>query len=45
MNCFLYFKLAIVQGESSLNVDRYFLFTIYHKNSFQYLYEIKKEKV
>lgn len=45
MNCFLYFKLAIVQGKSSLNVDRYFLFTIYHKNSFQYSYEIKKEKV
>lgn len=45
MNCSLYFKLAIVQGEFSLNVDRYFLFTIYHKNSFQYPYEIKKEKV
>lgn len=34
----------MVQGESSLNVDRYFLFTIYHKNSFQYSYEIEKEE-
>lgn len=34
----------MVQGESSLNVDRYFLFTIYHKNSFQYSYETEKEE-
>lgn len=34
MNCFLYFKLAMVQGESSLNVDRYFLFTIIAKIHF-----------